>query len=75
MANFQALLPEELTVKQVALILDMSEYAVQRHIEKGGIESEDMHMIPTKSVGDFLMNDRNWMQESSEMHIYNTINE
>jgi hypothetical protein len=74
MANIQALLPNDLTVQQVALILDFSVYFVKKQIELGEIESEDMFMIPKDSIVSFLMKDRSWDQESAERHIYNNIN-
>lgn len=73
MANLQTLLPEQLTVQQVALILDMSVYSVRMKIERGGLESESMDIIPTKAVGEYIMNDMGYTQESAEQHIYNQI--
>lgn len=73
MPNLQQYLPEELTVQQVARILDMSVFAVRRCIESDDIESESMDILPTASVGNYLMLAKGWSQEGAEQHIYNQI--
>lgn len=71
--NLQQQLPEDLTVQQVARILDLSVYAVRKLIDEEKIESESMDIVPTGSVGNYMITQLSWVQEAVEQHIYNTI--